>query len=356
MNLFIEKRDNSFSCKSFSCEKNARRKAFTLVELLVVIAIIGILVAILLPAIQMAREAARRMSCTNNLHQLGIAAANYESTHGRFPAAGMVDFTKDGFECQTGTMLSWVTMLLPFFEENRLYEQIDFSRSAKDQPSEALAFQPTMLMCPCGQARDRYLCDPVLTNGRRLGKGNYAAYVGPYHIDNQEDFPAIIAGKGLPAAAITDGLSNTFLFSEVKTRDQEADQRGTWALAWPAATLLAVDLHHKPTPGGGPYVPSSYTHWKGMTPNTQGPVYDPIYSCIDPDGAKASGMPCVTYNDSWRTNYLSAPPRSNHPGGVNAVFGDGRVRFIVDGIHEELLAFMACSFDGMVIDPSSDTL
>ncbi|MGD9127530.1 MAG: DUF1559 domain-containing protein, partial [Planctomycetia bacterium] len=317
---------------------------------LVTIGIIGVLIAILLPAVQAAREASRRMSCINNLHQLAIATASYESAHRYFPAAGMVDFSQDGFQCRTGKMLSWVTLILPFCEQEALYNQIDFNYSAIDQPGEPLAEQPNILLCPSDSARGRYLIDSDLTGGRRLAKGNYAAYVGPYHVDNQMEFPAIIVGRGMKASAITDGLSSTLLLSEVRTRDQESDQRGVWSLSWPAATLLSVDLHHLKNPHGARYYPSSYTDGKGQVPNTQGPVVEPIYMCENRDEAKASEMPCLTYGAGWATKYLSAPPRSLHPGGVNAAMGDGRVIFLSNEINERVLAYMACSFDGTIID------
>lgn len=331
------------------------RNGFTLVELLVVIAIIGALISLLLPAVQKAREAARRMQCTSNLRQLGLAAANYESTHRLFPAAGMVDFTKNEFQCRTGTMLSWTTLVLPFLDQGALYDQIDFTRSAIDQPTEVFATVPSMFLCPSGQAKGRYLVHDDLTAGRRLAKGNYAAFVGPVHITDQKEMYAIIANQGMPGKAITDGLSNTLLFSEVRTRDQEADQRGTWALCWPTATLLSVDIHNMTGTAGGPYVPSPYTKGKGLTPNTIGPTPEPIYLCVDQADSQIQRMPCVTYNTGEATMYLSGAPRSCHPGGVNAVLGDGRVIFMTNEINEELMAFLACAFDGVPLDMNGNS-
>ena len=95
------------------------RLGFTLVELLVVIAIIGVLVALLLPAVQSAREAARRMSCSNNLKQLSLALHNYEDTHKTFPPAGI-----------DSNQMSWVVLLLPYFEQKNLYDQFNFNRGS----------------------------------------------------------------------------------------------------------------------------------------------------------------------------------------------------------------------------------
>src|SRR5688572_18149126 len=89
------------------------RAAFTLVELLVVIAIIGVLVALLLPAVQAAREASRRIKCQNHLKQLGLGIENYESSYKVFPASGIVDTSIALYESRTGRMFSWVVLILP---------------------------------------------------------------------------------------------------------------------------------------------------------------------------------------------------------------------------------------------------
>ena len=338
------------------------RPGFTLVELLVVIAIIGVLISVLLPAVQQAREAARRIQCTNHLRQLGLATANYESTHGVLPPAGMVDFSilEDSalprdrkFQCRTGTMLSWVTVLLPFLDQSAVFEQIDFDRSAIDQPTEVFASVPPTLLCPSGQARDRYLVDADLTGERRLAKGNYAAFVGPYHIDEHDQYPGALVGRGQKLIKITDGLSNTVVFSEVRTRAVESDQRGAWSVCWAGSTLLSMDLHFNTDfKTGFRFVPAPITKGKGMIPNNQGPVFDPIYKCEDQANAQALCMPCITHNPSpyQAGSYLSAAPRSNHPGGVNAAFGDGRVMFMTNDIDEELMAFLICSIDGLALD------
>jgi prepilin-type N-terminal cleavage/methylation domain-containing protein len=116
-----------------------KRRGFTLVELLVVIAIIGILIALLLPAVQAAREAARRSQCSNNLKQLGLAMHNYHDVHKAFPPAAW----------SSRNQLSWVTMILPFIEQQPLHDQIDFVAAAYNNANRgAGANQIGALLCP----------------------------------------------------------------------------------------------------------------------------------------------------------------------------------------------------------------
>src|SRR5881227_1368137 len=101
------------------------RRAFTLVEILVVIAIIGLLVAILLPAVQSSREASRRLQCTNNLKQVGLALLNYESSHKQFPAGYVSQFDSSGND--TGPGWGWASAILPQIEETAIHNVINFT-------------------------------------------------------------------------------------------------------------------------------------------------------------------------------------------------------------------------------------
>ncbi len=335
----------------------ARRslRGFTLVELLVVIAIIGMLISLLLPAVQSAREAARRVQCINNLKQLGLAVGLYETTLGVLPASGIVARGEDlypnnkvlaaKFYPLTGKMFSWVVLLLPHMDQQPLYDQFDFDVGILLQTGEPFAAHISTMSCPSDATVGRFFVHDDFTAGRRFAKGNYAAYVSPYHIEYQNRMPGAIIQYGQKLSRITDGTSSTIMLAEVRTRQQETDQRGAWALPWNASSLLAFDLHPIDEWGDSQYAVNQRSFGNSMRPNTQGPWSDMLYDCPDAAGAQMEQMPCALYEDS-RYSWLSAASRSMHPGGVNVAYVDGHVGFITDDINEITMAYKVSINDG----------
>lgn len=363
-------RPESASGRNVAARRESRvglsRRGFTLVELLVVIAIIGILIALLLPAVQQARESSRRISCVNNLKQLGLATQGYTDAHGVLPRSGIVDsvmkpITENGlghypvFDQHAGKMFSWAVLLLPFMEENNLYDQFDFSATVLQQPSEPQETFVPSYICPSDEALGRYFSDPEFTSGKRFAKGNYAAYVSPFHTDLQLLYPGALISTGQKLSKVIDGASKTIVFSEVRTLDSQADERGVWALPWNAASLLALDMHHDRNQAGAyvtGFTPQTASAYQCQLPNTMGPNTDIIVRCPEESLAEAqtAGMPC--HSSQWPIGlfgYISAAPRSRHVGGVNTVYLDGHVDFLSNSIDPFTMAYLVDIRDDRII-------
>jgi prepilin-type N-terminal cleavage/methylation domain-containing protein/prepilin-type processing-associated H-X9-DG protein len=329
----LRKRNARMNWRSGIASRSAH--GFTLVELLVVITIIGILIALLLPAVQAAREAARRMQCSNNLKQIGVAVNNFESQYNALPPGAF--FAENGQRRE----FSMFALIQPFVEAGNLSEQFDFTKRIYLSPNNlVIREQLPVYLCPSDDgAGRRYAC-----TGPNDGKGrsNYAAcfgsedWLGPKW-DGQNlwgssftsnpdsglletDGTFRIQGKktGRGLNEIKDGTSYTVMASEllVGTVDeyvsvnpgQGGDMRGAWAYIEPGTSV--------------------YTHW--LTPNSSaGDAITPAQCVSTP------GMPCgVQLNANEGDDYAAA--RSRHPGGVNAVFVDGHVDFHSDNIDSNL--------------------
>lgn len=343
------------------------RRAFTLVELLVVIAIIGVLVALLLPAVQAAREAARRMQCQANLKNLALAVNNYESANKILPSASdgdLVGANKVLFNMYSGSELSWIVRILPFIEQQSLASQFDLKKDFDTYKREVVAnvptpekAQPGILLCPSDQALGR-LYESRFGGNRIYGKGNYAAYAGPEHIVCTL-YRGAIVHQGQPLKQVTDGTSNSLMLAEVRTMDELTDQRGVWSLAWTGASLLGLDFHSDAlglnsscsdgTDTSGTYIPiptQEATDRAQMPNNPPGKFnLDFQRQCADPTAAAFAGMPC---QGEGTLNYWSAATRSMHANGVYGANIDGSVRWVDDNISGQLLALLICINDGQV--------
>jgi prepilin-type N-terminal cleavage/methylation domain-containing protein len=249
--------------------RNRLRRGFTLVELLVVIAIIGTLVGLLLPAVQSAREAARRSACSNNMKQLGLTLLNFESTRKRLPAAS--DRTTAGNAVAAGSY-SWVAFVLPFLEETNLYNTISGSTSRFSTPFSAVAgIEPQVrtslnqLVCP-SFAEDKAAA--VVAGGlatSTCGVNNYKAISGVGYAGTTPNFfpDSGVGGSGggaitvqywepqrtgvpgpyagVTLAQVADGTSKTFALAESRERTAAAwiDGARNWVTAATGATGTA---------------------------------------------------------------------------------------------------------------------
>jgi len=311
------------------------RKAFTLIELLVVIAIIAILIGLLLPAVQKVREAAARMSCSNNLKQIGLALHNHEATYQYFPTAGSYPISTPP-STRTATSWSVQALLLPFIEQENLQRLINFSMDYNLQPNVS------------AQKVNTYVCPSEPKAVLRTGNPphfpiNYAANMGSWMVFNPTPGnPNGIGGDGafpvgqkLRINEFTDGTSQTMAFAEVKAYTPYLRDGGN-----PAAinTAMPTSVNQVAPYGGSFKVDTGHTEWvdghvhqTGFT-TTFGPNTKIPYT----NGGLDYDIDFTSTREGNATNaitYAVVNSRGNHTGGVNVVFMDGSVKMIPNSIN-----------------------
>jgi prepilin-type N-terminal cleavage/methylation domain-containing protein/prepilin-type processing-associated H-X9-DG protein len=305
--------------------REGRRSGFTLIELLVVIAIIGIMVSLLLPGVQAAREAARRISCGNNLKQLGLAMHAYNDVHRKLPPTvlGIHVGTVDGMPVNRAGLTGWVS-ILPFHEQQALFERFDFHRNAWAAENEQAARQtPEEHRCPSMSLPDG--------GGQPQGFSSYALSTGTLRYRNQMHDGAMVdamnvfrgerINAGVPAdqswmswvnvddVAAADGSSHTLLAGEYGVQYKD-----TSSLPFPF-------------PNNGPNVGEwalSYPYHSTAT----------VLGRFNADRIDIFDIP----------SYESF--RGPHNGGVQFVLVDGSVQFLTDSVDAVLLRKLAARNDG----------
>jgi prepilin-type N-terminal cleavage/methylation domain-containing protein/prepilin-type processing-associated H-X9-DG protein len=301
-----------------------RQTAFTLIELLVVITIIGILIALLLPAVQAAREAARRMQCQNNLKQLALALHLYHGQWNKFSPA--MQFPS-GEDCRTshhyGT--NWTINILPYLEQQPLYNRFDRTQYISAAANVAArTTKLSVMICPSdANAGVPFNRSDYDANGN-WARGCYGANcVLSYLSDGSASQWSVGWKRGvlgfnrsLSIAEITDGTSQTILLAELRAGLVSVDPRGVWALGAIGSSVVAG---HCSDDGNGP--------------NASRIGADNILGAAEIQnavggaaGAQKLGMPCHVDISS------QASTRSMHPDGVNVAMVDGSVLFISDFI------------------------
>lgn len=339
----------------------ARCRAFTLVELLVVIAIIGILIAMLLPAVQAAREAARRSQCANNLKQIGLALHNYLDSNRSFPPS---------FCLRPGTTLSgnngsWSIhgRLLPFLEQASAYEHVRLDLAWDAQ----LVSGVPMMRIPV------YLCPSEVNDTVRLKNGepyvypqNYGFSFGSWLVyqpaTGQGGDGAFFVNSRTTPAAFRDGLSNTLTAAEVKAFTPYIRNTGDPGPTPPSAAADVAALASGGDAKLGPATndctghtewPDGRVHHSGittvLTPNTavpyvhsDGRTYDIDYNSVQ-EGRSAT-----------QPTYAAVTARSYHPGVVNTLLVDGSVRPIAETIEQRVWRALGTRQGGEII--SADAL
>ncbi|MFZ5829627.1 MAG: DUF1559 domain-containing protein [Planctomycetota bacterium] len=265
-----------------------RRKplGFTLIELLVVIAIVGILVGLMLPAVQAAREVARRISCANNVKQIGVAVLNYENATGLFPPSSTSDVEQGGWiaDPRKQNLHSWRAKILPFIEAGTIYNEIDFEISAFAEENRRVAEQLLpFYFCP-SYTGPQYSSDESYTRfGPKYALANYVALgasdVGHLYGQNSKLFEpdGVIYPMGeVKAVDIEDGLSHTLLIAE--TREENM---AVWADGGMSAIVAApYDKSNSPTYAGTDLAINYHPYFEYSRPHCEwGP------SSMHPNGA-----------------------------------------------------------------------
>lgn len=301
---------------------NRQRAGFTLIELLVVIAIIGSLIALLLPAVQQAREAARRIQCKNNLKQFGLALHNYAETHSTFPPACVLPLNRvyDSYSAQA--------RILPFVDQAALQSLIDFSTTYKTQPQVTQVRIP-MFVCP-SEVNDR----TSVVNGQAYYPTNYAVSFGTWFAWNPANGTTGDGSFGvnsrIRSADFLDGMSNTIGMAEVKTYQPLLHDGGSPT----GANVLPPSSPAQTVAYGGTLDPGmAHSQWvNGMLVQTgMTTTFPPNTSAIATDGTSTFDVDFINTRlgtSATNISYGMITSRSFHAGMANVLMMDGAVRAI----------------------------
>ena len=365
-------------------ERPPTRRGFTLIELLVVIAIIAVLIALLLPAVQSAREAARRIQCTNNMKQIGLAFANYESAQGIFPLgaiSGSTSAANSGWGPEmSSNILSWVAISLPYFEQGTIANSVNFTlQTGSTNYTQAIMTawytRIGVLSCPSdgsntGFRGDANHGDPTMgqfpsvsvpkpDGTYQVPVMNYAVSFGDNYCVGANNAPGYVTetptSLGFPTTGIQrigwPGEQGTYLDINNGTTGTRGALRGMFDVNdCQAVSIGSITDGTSNTISMGELIPANRAdnnvwQFNGIGHGTTVPMNKFTNLPFDGFGTTTDGW-------SHRGAYTNTNFQSRHPGGCNFLFADGSVHFIKNSIHPLVYQGMATRAKGEVI--SSD--
>ena len=320
------------------------RTGFTLVELLVVIAIIGVLVALLLPAIQAAREAARRSSCSNNLKQLGLGLQNYHDARKQLPYACVIppQNAQAGYLGQANLGPNWVVAVLPFIEASNvltLYNKTQFIDSFAN--ASFVATNLPVMLCPSDPFRKTPFNGSGVNNAPTCARGDYACNATVKYdlwamhptFGSTSNAWTDVQSRGVmqpnvssALSEILDGTSKTIALAEIRADNNANAARGVWALPYSPSGLYGCGANIQNRPGGEDVGPN-------YAGDATGATGDYVNNCTANQTEVNLGISC--HGDPWS---VMQGPKSQHPGGLQTVFCDGSVHWMDNSIQTGTIA------------------
>ncbi len=329
-------------------------KGFTLIELLVVIAVISILVALLLPAVQQAREAARRAECKNHLKQIGIALNNYHDSHRTFPPGRLLNPVAGQGRC-----FSAYAHLLPYLDRKNVYDEIHWNENPDSYTNDnaVVLSQPIpLLLCPS----DMYVIMQAGAAVHNYPLNTGTTYpVSPRNLGGQPVTGIFFENSSVRFADITDGSSQTVCISETVKSDPTGPT--LWDGASPVTGFVLTNGNDNATNGPELTNYASQCHASGLKiQQTRGSkwfygapghsMYNHIRPPNDPDIDCRGGLPHSTRTDQgWIRLSHNIAARSRHAGGVHSLFCDGHVQFIGDSINRQIWQGLGSRAGGEVL-------